>query len=370
MSELSTHTRSREDPQDGAGAPERAGVATVISIVGAVCGTLPSLAFEGTSDALRLVGAVLGAAVGALFSVQGRYLHLRASAGVLVTGVALLVTYGGGRVATELTGKDIYPKLAFEEPRPTPTPTSEPTPTPTPTVHPDETCEAGLCMTVTTPAPLCSEPGCDYPVTILNSGTRTLRIKDVGIEGAAAEAFRQAGDCADHTFAPGDSCRVVVTSVAVPSGRAELVIHQNFRGPASRVALSSPVGPTRPDLTLSAQVSCSISPDEPETGVDLLAIRTTLRTSGPGDIDRPVLLRLENAGDTIDEITVPAGTGTAVRMTAILTPADYAGAHRFTITADPGGEIDETDEANNSIRVTATPAERPASETEVPCEAA
>jgi hypothetical protein len=66
----------------------------LLAMVGSVCGTLITGALD-TSPTVRLVGAVLGAAVPTLISYAGPHAHVRAGVGIAVTAVALFVTYGG-----------------------------------------------------------------------------------------------------------------------------------------------------------------------------------------------------------------------------------------------------------------------------------
>ena len=72
----------------------RPSIQIALSIVGSVCGTLVSGAM-GSSPTGQLFGAALGASIPTLITAVGPGHGLRAGAGVAVTALALLVTYGG-----------------------------------------------------------------------------------------------------------------------------------------------------------------------------------------------------------------------------------------------------------------------------------
>ncbi|KHD75176.1 hypothetical protein MB27_24075 [Actinoplanes utahensis] len=220
-----------------------AALATGISVVGAVCGTVLTAMLDG-SPSQKLTGAIVGAVVATLFSVTGPYLHVRAVIGVAVTGAALLLTYGGAAVADGFTGNVTYPRNV-----PGPTPSAS-----TNSAEPDEVCEGDLCLSAPRSLRLCAATGCSASMVVTNTGSRLLRIKELEIEGPAARTFRHSGDCANHTVKAGRTCTITVTVTAEPTGEAVLVIHQNLEGPATKVALApSGKADSRPDLRMSTK---------------------------------------------------------------------------------------------------------------------
>src|SRR4051812_28661951 len=91
-------------------------IATAATVMASICGALLAEAFGGGSPPGRLIGAVVGAVVTSLFTVAGPYLHLRAAAGIMVTVVALVITYSGAILTDTVTKSPttIFPRLATQ----------------------------------------------------------------------------------------------------------------------------------------------------------------------------------------------------------------------------------------------------------------
>jgi len=330
MSEATTEARTRSAAPTSA---REAAAATGISIVGAICGTLITAAFEG-APSQKLTGAVIGAIVATLFTVTGPYLHIRAAAGVAVTGVALVLTYGGVAVADTITGNTTYPKI--------PTASSRPSAPPSAVPRPNETCEGSLCLTVPARQEFCVVKGCHAAIPVTNTGSRQIRIKDVEIDGVGASAFQRNNGCANRTLKVDQECSIVITLLALPAGEAALVIHQNLKGPATRVALvASPSADSRPNLRMSTKATCSYT----ATGSPHLSVETAIRNDGPGFLDKPVMVRVAEAGGQTQDFT--AGIGNVV----LSLPTTPAVDHALTLTVDPRDEIDEVDESNNTRHI-------------------
>jgi type II secretory pathway pseudopilin PulG len=91
-------------------ATRRTSIDVLLAVVGSVCGTLLAGALQD-SLALNLVGAVVGAAVPPLVSATGRTRHLRAAMAILVTVIALGITYSGAQIVSAASGAAILPPL-------------------------------------------------------------------------------------------------------------------------------------------------------------------------------------------------------------------------------------------------------------------
>ncbi|MFE1292740.1 hypothetical protein [Streptomyces sp. NPDC058751] len=148
-----------------------------------------------------------------------------------------------------------------------------PIPTPTPpsgsrTIDPNAGAEVS-------PAALelsCPGEECGKEVTISSTGTAALRLTSMTFEGAGAAAWHRSDDCEDEVIAPEQDCRLKVWVVRGDESdepgesTAQLVIHQNTPGPASRVALTTSGSPTPTitdppqEATLSGAGSTGIDP--------------------------------------------------------------------------------------------------------------
>jgi hypothetical protein len=131
-----------------------------LAIIGAVCGTaMSSLVTE--SGAIRLVALCIGAAIPPFVSTIGQWRPVRATLAVLITVVALVVTYSGSVGVTVTTGDVIVPVPPGLH-VPSKTTTTSP-PTATTSGGDDRVLEAA-------PTKLTCKPLCDSKVTIKSAG--------------------------------------------------------------------------------------------------------------------------------------------------------------------------------------------------------
>jgi hypothetical protein len=355
-----------------------AGIATLLSVVSAVAVVAVSDAL-GASPAMKLVGAALGAAIPPAIGVASTHWRLRLTAGLAVIGVALVFTYGGFTIFDYATKQQsaTFPQLpGLPKTSPQSDTSSQPSTSPSPSRPPSrstQTCDGDLCITVDPQTLDCTQGSCDGPVTIQNSGSGTLRINSIGVDGADANDFQPNGDCQDHDM-PADS-RCAFTVSFSPAGsnateNARLVINQNLRGPASFVTLvgTSPGGDPEPDLTLSAPQRCSIVPRGSLSGADALTIEIAIINNGPGSISQLVPYTLSNDGGLSGSGNTALSTDGAVTpMQVDLQASDYDQDQQFTLTVDPNNVIPESNENNNTLSVTVSLPSQPTSPTDVPC---
>ncbi|MBO2448501.1 hypothetical protein J4573_15470 [Actinomadura barringtoniae] len=236
----------------------------VPAMLGAICGSVvvtlitTSLHLSPTS---RVIAAAAGAAVAPMISTVGRLHRLRIGAGLLITIVALAITYGGFTIVDRATGRT-DPHL------------------PLPSVggigtlgtQTGNDTQTGLHIK-TDPSSLeldCDDAGktCEDTVSVSNSGTLPLRIGAIELLGPGAAAYNHTG-CEHQTLpAHSDPCKITVTRQTANAGTARLVIHQNLRGAPTEVVVRSKqtggvevTGP--PELascgTASGGVACKIT---------------------------------------------------------------------------------------------------------------
>jgi hypothetical protein len=126
--------------------------------------------------------------------------------------------------------------------------------------------------------------------------------------------------------------------------------------------------PAGPDFTLYSLPECSVVPGGSLSGADGLTIFVALRNSGPGDWSTLVPFRLTSDTGLSGGGNAAISTGSSfVPMQVDLRASDYRRTHRFTVTADPAGEIVERDESNNTLTVTVALPGRPSNAQDVPC---
>ncbi|SNY73408.1 hypothetical protein [Paractinoplanes atraurantiacus] len=355
------------------------GAALLFEILAGVCGALLAAAFDGSAET-RLLGAVIGTVVAALFTVAGPWLNVRAGAAVAITVIALLLTYGGGRAVSVAAGPgvDIFP------PVPGPRKGGGSGGGTTPTTSPPATggtCEGTLCIRVT-PTKLACGPGPCGPVVVTNTGRKTLAIGEVEFTGTGARLFQHDGGCAGQRLQPKKSCEIRIAYTGAEDGTAKLVIHQNLKGPASRITLTgrgttptpseTTTGPPepRPDLTLStAKLRCSVVRNGALSGADVLAVDLAILNAGVAPVRRLVPFRLSSRTGITGRGSSGISDGTAVTaMQADLDPGDYNRTHVLTARVDPDDEIAESDEVNNRVTVAVALGSRPEAAADVPCQ--
>jgi hypothetical protein len=151
------------------------------AMIGSVCGTLLTGALD-TSPTVRLIGAVLGAAIPTLIGYAGPYYHLRASVGIAATAVALFLTYGGFTLFD----------FAADRPQTFPLPSAVPEPHEGsgPSGASVQRSEDGLGIRVTPAVLRCSSGGCEEPVRIREHRTKASTDFDDRVRGPCGLGFR------------------------------------------------------------------------------------------------------------------------------------------------------------------------------------
>ncbi|TDD87330.1 hypothetical protein E1293_07945 [Actinomadura darangshiensis] len=205
------------------------------AMLGAICcsvvGTLITSSLH-LSPTTRVVAAAGCAALAPMIATVGRLHHLRIGAGLMITIVALAVTYGGFAVVDSATGRT-DPHL------------------PLPSVggtgnlgrfsgNPTKT---GLHIKAG-PSPLeldCDDTAkaCEGTVSVSNEGTLPLRIGEIELRGPAAAAYSHTG--CEHQTLPlhSDPCQITVRRQTATAGTARLIIHQNLPGAPTEVEVTS-----------------------------------------------------------------------------------------------------------------------------------
>ncbi|MGW7612401.1 hypothetical protein ACWGKW_35125 [Streptomyces sp. NPDC054766] len=183
---------------------------------------------------------------------------LEASVGKSLSALAHGPSDGGG----VSTVRDVYDKYRGNL---TPTPIPIPTPTPTPTPTGSETIlrKAGVEVSPASLELSCLGKECRQEVTISSTGTEDLRLTSMAFEGAGAAAWHRSDDCEYKVIPPDQDCRLRVWAVQSDESSdctAQLVIHQNTPGPASRVDLTA-----RADILPTETPSTDMLPTDPGT---------------------------------------------------------------------------------------------------------
>ncbi|KAB1985730.1 hypothetical protein [Streptomyces triticiradicis] len=145
-----------------------------------------------------------------------------------------------GGVTTVRAVYDKYRAKVATAPDTTPTPTTGPG-----TIDPD----AGAGVSPASVELSCLGKECRQEVTITSTGAAPLRLTSMTFEGAGAAAWHRSGDCEYKVIQPDQDCRLRVWAVRSdePTGyTAQLVVHQNAPGPASRVDLTAPADTPSP----------------------------------------------------------------------------------------------------------------------------
>ncbi|WRZ87788.1 hypothetical protein OHB54_01000 [Streptomyces sp. NBC_01007] len=181
---------------------------------------------------------------------------LEASVGKSLSALAHGPSDGGG----VSTVRDVYDKYRGNL---TSTSTSAPVPTPTPTGSETILRKAGVEVSPALLELSCLGKECRQEVTISSTGTEDLRLTSMAFEGAGAAAWHRSDDCEYKVIPPDQDCRLRVWAVQsdeLSDYTAQLVIHQNTPGPASRVDLTA-----RADILPTETPSTDILPTDPGT---------------------------------------------------------------------------------------------------------
>ena len=340
-------------------------------MIGAVCVTLITQALD-TSPTVSLIGAALGAAIPVLVGYVGPYPHLRAGAAILVTGIALFVTYGG------------FTWFAFanDQPETFPIPSRLPNPEAdgegNGTVH---MTAAGLGIKVSPETLHCRSNECEEPVIITSTGERLLETYGIEFEGEAAAEFGHDRTCENKRLRKDEECRFTVAFLPVGAGgtrTATLVIHQNL-----------PKVPTRVPVEGEFEDGGPPPPPPPKEG-DLAASRSSVRCehvrSGAIEMRDAIQiffrLRFSHAPDQPPSVFVSAesdlgprgqsrGASDGERHVALapLEPDDYGRSHTVIVSIDPREDVPESNDLNNRLRVRVELPPQPGSPQSLTCRA-
>jgi len=333
-----------------------------VSILASVCGTLVTGA-AGTSAAGQLVGAALGAAVPTLISVVGPSHEFRAGAGLAITALALLVTYGGAAARDYATDSPATfplppgvsaPNSGERKARPDDDGGKASPITDARVVQRDA---GGREIRVTPNSLACTSTQCARAVRIRSTGTAAFTVTSLEIEG---EFFEHDGACVDKTLAPGEDCRVEVryrpTSGDEPR-EASLVIHQTLRGGPTRVRLTGTgprVAPTV-DFSPPRVQSCTFTMgDSAQLHAQLFVSVAAAQASA--DTPQTVKVSAGTSAEPSDIREAPVN-GAAVSLVVPIAPEDAVAGLALTVEADPHREVSESDEDNNvtSLRAASVP---------------
>jgi hypothetical protein len=356
------------EPTDGR--QHHAAIPMLLAVVSSVAGALVARSLE-TSQSLALFGAAVGAAIPPLLAVVGPFTHLRLAVGVLITVIALVVTYASFTVSEKALGKG---GTTFPVPGPAPettrTVTSPATTTGSQTAG--TTCEGQLCISWSPKRLHCSSDPCEPDVTVRSEGSTVLLVTGLVFTGDVGSRLSQEGDCIDADLQRDETCSIRVHVKPGEAGSAQLRIQQNLKGPASIIDLEvdaiTPTTPADLDLSLSAPRGCSVIPGGAISGADNLTIFVAILKSGNGKLLQLVPYTLTSDTGLNGGASSGVSTGSSsTPMQVDLGPDDYGQSHSFTVTIDPKNEIAEQDETNNTLPVTVSLPARPDQTENVPC---
>jgi hypothetical protein len=335
----------------------RPSIQIALSIVGSVCGTLVSGAV-GTSPTGQLIAAALGASIPTLITVVGPGHGVRAGAGVAVTALAVLVTYGGATARDFATDSPAtFPLIpGVASPGPGSEEHGQSNPGPTGTVAPPDSVnqhdDKGRRIRVTPGVLACTPAGCSSPVQIESVGEAPFTVTGNELE---SEFFHADANCVGRTLAPGDDCSFEVRYTPGPGGephKAKLIIHQTLSGNPTTVQLEGTGAgeAAAVDLPAPKVESCEFATGG--SGQLQAAVRLSLTAAGDG-VPETVSLSAGLAGEDADAQEATLDGATVDLVVPIPDEKAQAGLV-IEIETDPGQDVVETDEANNGTTVTST----------------
>lgn len=216
-----------------------------VAMVGAASGAVVPAALElmgSMPPAVSLAGLAVGAALPPFIVAVGRHRRVRMGVAVILTSVALALSYSGLTAFAFAAGQQpvvpVPPQVKA-------------------IVVPDSTevSPIGTLGIAVYPETIsCDDDGCTE-LTVISTGSRELRVTSLEFDGAARGNLTATG-CEGARLSNGETCTI---SVAVRPGSggtatAQLVIHQNLKGPATYVPVNltappepCPTGHTRVD---------------------------------------------------------------------------------------------------------------------------
>lgn len=258
----------RQQLQEAQGFSTRA---LLLAVAGSVVGTVLTSA-TGTGPWGSLAGAALAPIISTAFSTTraGEKGRVRTAAIVILSAVALAITWGGVSLADLATGSSVIPG-AGERPNTFPAPKAkDSTPRPDPTSHPSDvpapstTVTEGPAIEAKPPLLDCGTAAvgsnivCLQPVTIRSIGRGWLHITSVELNGVHSPDFTAGPECVDKWLDTGDTCTMQVGFHPAATGprRVTLVIHQNLPPPDRGTTISvAGVGrATPPDRCITGYV--------------------------------------------------------------------------------------------------------------------
>ena len=309
-------------------------VEVLIAVLASVCVMLLTRALPAPTPELALVGMVLGAAIPPFVSTAGRRRGLRVTMAVLVTIVAVGVTYTGTIVVDTVTQGETLPHSNVLADIHTPPP------------PPD-----GL-LTVT-PGVLNCTPDCEGPVTIRNTGETRLVIEDIDIDGEDANSFSLDENCVGIELNDRGTCEFTVAFH--PNGTdgkatAILLISNSLTEKGAAVSLAGHSPTLEVDLAIAASdVRCTYEATATEGSDGSVTVTYSVIVTGTDESGDVTVTVSSNSGSS-DTTTVSVGEGTHEAAQAL--PAggeDSAADHMIKINVDPANKIPEADESNNDV---------------------
>jgi hypothetical protein len=324
-----------------------------LAVLAAVCATVVTY-FCKASGLVQIIGIVVGAAIPPLVTAIGPWRPLRASVAVLVSGAAVVLTYGGSLVVGEATGIPVVPSLPGQElpgsGSPQGTPGSSPVEDPKP---------GGIDVT---PAVLRCEPECRSPITVVNHGQDELTV-DIAVTGPDRGRFQHASDCGRHALGPGEECVVEIQFDGTGDGvRAAALEVADSGGGRRSVTLSGQASKPRFNLMASlATALCTVRPSESAVGRDVVKVSFTISMT-TGNPRSPISVSVSLGSDTgavtifrkaIDRKVVPVAVEASIR------PTDLGHSREFAVILDPENEIAEDQESDNELTVVVHVPRRP-----------
>jgi hypothetical protein len=328
----------------------------VAAVIGAVLVTLVTGALN-TSPMARLVGAALGAAIPVLVAAGAQGIIVSG----LITGGALLFTYGGFTIFDYASDK----KATFPLPAALPAPGDNgPSPTTTTT--------DSLGLEVKPKKVTCDSDGCDE-LTVTSTGDRLVKIYNIEFIGDDVGEFSHDG-CENQDLEKDQACQITVTfTPSRPGSRTvTLRMHHNVGPyptdiPIEAEASGGPPPPTLDLVPAKDTVTCvyqaggALVDHQPK---DALQITFTLQLDGASQLPdgASVLITARSSRGPRDPYE-RGGVGEGRYVALPLEPSDYRRLHTVTVRVDPNNEVPEGNEDNNVFRVRVFVPSRPSSST-------
>jgi hypothetical protein len=186
-------------------------------------------------------------------------------------------------------------------------------------------------------------------VTVTSIGAAPLHVTSLELEGESA-AYLTAAGCEDAVLERDESCAITLSfspENAPEAASTRLVIHQNFRGPATYVPLNTHgTPPALPNLAL-AGASCEYPGTDPETGEMSGVLTVTAPMSSAGSLQEAAVeaaVYVDGAMLWADVVDVAGGVVSA--QVAYVGPAPVD----VMVELDPANQIEEWSETDNLAR--------------------